>query len=35
MPLNLVIGTSHKTYFGYRQTQAWCQQVAEILRQQP
>ncbi|VTM74682.1 Triosephosphate isomerase [Raoultella planticola] len=35
MSLNLVIGTSHKTYFGYRQTQAWCQQVAEILRQQP
>lgn len=35
MPLNLVIGTSHKTYFGYRQTQAWCQQVAGILRQQP
>ncbi|WP_434639212.1 triose-phosphate isomerase family protein [Klebsiella sp. I138] len=35
MSLNLVIGTSHKTYFGYEQTQMWCQQVAEILRQQP
>ncbi|MCD2457958.1 triose-phosphate isomerase family protein [Enterobacter cloacae complex sp. 2024EL-00232] len=35
MSVNLVIGTSHKTYFGYGQTQEWCQQVAEIVRQQP
>ncbi|CPR18864.1 triose-phosphate isomerase family protein [Brenneria goodwinii] len=34
MSLNLVIGTSHKTYFGYRQTQNWCRQVADILRRQ-
>ncbi len=35
MSVNLVIGTSHKTYFGYRQTRQWCSQVAEIVRQQP
>lgn len=35
MSLNLIIGTSHKTYFGYKQTQAWCQQIADILHTQP
>ncbi|POT55695.1 triose-phosphate isomerase [Citrobacter amalonaticus] len=35
MPRNLILGVSHKTYFGYAQTQEWCQQVAEIVRQQP
>ncbi len=34
MSVNLVIGTSHKTYFGYRQTQQWCREVAEIVKQQ-
>ena len=33
--VHAIYAQSHKTYFGYRQTQAWCQQVAEILRQQP
>lgn len=32
---NLILGISHKAYFGYAQTHKWCQQVAEILRQQP
>ncbi|MGE0969432.1 hypothetical protein ACQFN5_05445 [Klebsiella sp. WOUb02] len=35
MSLSPIVGTSHKTYFGYGQTRAWCQQVAELLRQQP
>lgn len=35
MPQNLILGISHKTYFGYAQTQKWCQQVAEIVRQLP
>ncbi|TDQ21320.1 triosephosphate isomerase [Raoultella sp. BIGb0149] len=35
MPLSPIVGTSHKTYFGYGQTHAWCQQVADLLRQQP
>ncbi|MFW0768313.1 triose-phosphate isomerase family protein [Trabulsiella odontotermitis] len=35
MPVKLVIGTSHKTYFGYQQTQVWCQQVAELVRALP
>lgn len=35
MSLNLIIGTSHKTYFGYQQTEEWCQQIADILRKQP
>ena len=34
MSVNMVIGTSHKTYFGYQQTRQWCRQVAEILQQQ-
>ncbi len=35
MSVNLVIGVSHKAYFGYRQTQEWCGQVADILRRLP
>lgn len=35
MPVNVIVGISHKTYFGYRHTQAWCREVAGILRQRP
>lgn len=35
MSIKIVIGTSHKTYLGYQQTERWCQQVAEQLRQLP
>lgn len=35
MSVKVVIGISHKTYFGYQQTQRWCQQVAEQLCQLP
>ena len=35
MTLSPIVGTSHKTYFGYRQTQNWCSQVADLLRQLP
>lgn len=30
---NLIIGISHKAYFGYQQTQQWCEAVAATLRQ--
>ncbi|MBS0847151.1 triose-phosphate isomerase family protein [Citrobacter sp. JGM124] len=35
MTLNPIIGISHKTYFGYHQTQQWCLQVADLLRHLP
>ncbi|NMP25421.1 triosephosphate isomerase [Rahnella sp. SAP-1] len=35
MSINVVIGVSHKTYLGYGQTRAWCQQVAEIVQPLP
>ena len=30
---NVIVGISHKAYFGYQQTQQWCEAVATALRQ--
>lgn len=35
MSAKVIIGVSHKTYFGYQQTQVWCQQVASLLQGLP
>ncbi|EJM8643380.1 triosephosphate isomerase [Salmonella enterica] len=32
MSVNVIVGISHKTYFGYQQTLEWCQNVADNLR---
>ena len=29
----MIVGISHKAYFGYQQTQQWCEAVAAMLRQ--
>lgn len=31
MSATLIIGVSHKTYFGYEQTRQWCRDVAETI----
>lgn len=31
MPASMIIGVSHKTYFGYEQTRQWCRDVADLL----
>lgn len=33
MSRNVIVGISHKAYFGYQQTQQWCEAVATTLRQ--
>lgn len=35
MSVNLTLGVSLKTYFGYQQTLDWSREVAEIVRQHP
>jgi triosephosphate isomerase len=32
MSVKVIIGISHKTYFGYARTRRWCEEVAAILR---
>ncbi len=32
MSVDVIVGISHKTYFGYQQTLEWCQDVADNLR---
>ena len=33
--MKLILGVSHKMYFGYHQTKEWCDQVADILCDHP